>query len=74
MGDPKIYLCDGVRICELCMAGKGGECHSPGCVLWLRRAPDLEMFGIIKAMGGEIYDERAYAEMKGWHKEDSRSG
>lgn len=32
-----------LRICELCLTGKGGECHVPGCVLWLNRAPDLAL-------------------------------
>lgn len=33
----KIYLCD------LCVAGAGGECHSPGCALWMNRAPDMAL-------------------------------
>jgi hypothetical protein len=28
-------------MCEYCISGAGGECHTPGCVLWLNRAPDL---------------------------------
>lgn len=32
-----------VYICELCIAGAGGECHTPGCVLWLNRGPDLAL-------------------------------
>lgn len=28
-------------LCELCLDGKGGECHSPGCALFLNRAPDV---------------------------------
>ena len=36
---------DGLRevtlmLCDLCLDGKGGECHTPGCSLWLNRAPD----------------------------------
>jgi hypothetical protein len=38
-----------IRICELCLTGKGGECHVPGCALWLNRAPDL-------AIHPELYD------------------
>lgn len=30
-------------LCDLCLDGKGGECHSPGCSLWLNRAPDLSL-------------------------------
>jgi hypothetical protein len=28
-------------MCDLCLAGAGGECHVPGCAFWLNRAPDL---------------------------------
>ncbi len=28
-------------VCDDCLDGKGGECHTPGCVLWLNRAPDI---------------------------------
>jgi len=30
-----------LRLCELCLNGAGGECHVPGCALWLNRAPDM---------------------------------
>lgn len=26
-------------ICNLCLDGKGGECHTPGCVFWMADAP-----------------------------------
>lgn len=28
-------------LCDPCLDGKGGECHTPGCSLWMRAAPDL---------------------------------
>jgi hypothetical protein len=28
-------------LCPPCMNGGGGQCHSPGCSLYLNRAPDL---------------------------------
>lgn len=31
-----------VTICELCLDGKGGECHTPGCVFWCCPAPSPE--------------------------------
>jgi hypothetical protein len=34
-----------VYLCDLCVQGKGGECHSPGCALWISRAPDLSLVG-----------------------------
>jgi len=24
-----------LRICTLCLDGKAGECHSPGCMFWM---------------------------------------
>ncbi len=29
-----------VYVCDLCVAGNGGECHVPGCAFWLRDAPE----------------------------------
>lgn len=30
-------------MCSLCLDGAGGECHSPGCALWINRAPDMSL-------------------------------
>jgi hypothetical protein len=30
-----------IRLCDLCLTGAGGECHTPGCALFLNRGPDL---------------------------------
>lgn len=30
-----------LTLCNLCLDGKGGECHVPGCALWMSTAPDL---------------------------------
>lgn len=32
-----------IYLCELCIKGVGGECHTPGCALFLSRAPDLRL-------------------------------
>jgi hypothetical protein len=29
-----------LSLCGLCLHGAGGECHTPGCALWMNRAPD----------------------------------
>lgn len=29
-----------LTICTLCLAGKGGICHAPGCAFWMIQAPD----------------------------------
>lgn len=30
-----------LTLCHACREGAGGECHTPGCSLWMNRAPDL---------------------------------
>jgi hypothetical protein len=30
-------------LCDLCLDGAGGECHVPGCSLWMNRAPDIPL-------------------------------
>ena len=41
-----------IIICEDCLTGKGGECHTPGCALFLNRCPDIpimpELYKVIK--------------------------
>lgn len=32
-----------LMLCSLCLEGKGGECHTPGCALWMVSAPDLPL-------------------------------
>ena len=32
-----------LTLCSRCLRGEGGECHTPGCGLWLNRAPDLPL-------------------------------
>lgn len=29
-----------LTLCQPCLDGEGGQCHSPGCALWMTRAPD----------------------------------
>lgn len=33
--------CYEIYLCRYCISGGGGECHSPGCALFLNRAPDI---------------------------------
>jgi hypothetical protein len=30
-----------LTLCRACRKGAGGECHTPGCSLWMNRAPDI---------------------------------
>jgi hypothetical protein len=32
-----------LTLCSLCLLGEGGQCHTPGCALWLKAAPDLPL-------------------------------
>lgn len=32
-----------VNLCDLCIGGAGGECHTPGCILFLNRGPDMQL-------------------------------
>lgn len=43
MGDIRVRWY-AVYLCDLCVNGAGGECHVPGCALWIRRAPELALW------------------------------
>jgi hypothetical protein len=32
-----------LTLCQQCLTGAGGECHTPGCALWMNRAPDVPL-------------------------------
>lgn len=32
-----------LMLCQRCIDGEGGECHTPGCGLYMNRAPDLPL-------------------------------
>lgn len=42
-------------LCDLCLGGAGGECHTPGCALWMNRAPDMPVndYKVLARMGSE---------------------
>jgi hypothetical protein len=33
-----------LTLCEQCLNGDSGQCHTAGCALWLNRAPDLPLY------------------------------
>lgn len=35
-----------LQVCQLCLLGQGGECHTPGCAFWMSAAPDVPL-GIV---------------------------
>lgn len=53
-------------ICELCLTGKGGECHSPGCAFFICPALDDEQAERVRfyAPGGAGYFMGIYDEMR----------
>lgn len=34
-----------LTLCRECLTGAGGECHMPGCALWMGTAPDVSLIG-----------------------------
>ncbi|MCU1500567.1 MAG: hypothetical protein JWM47_4520 [Acidimicrobiales bacterium] len=32
-----------LTLCSRCLDGAGGECHTPGCALWMTTAPDVPL-------------------------------
>lgn len=42
--EPRLLRVSGeFTLCSACIDGEGGECHTPGCIMWLNRAPDLSL-------------------------------
>lgn len=46
-----------ITICVLCLAGEGGECHSPGCLFWICPALDAEQAERIRSHGRPTPDD-----------------
>jgi hypothetical protein len=42
-----------LTLCEQCLNGDGGQCHTPGCALWLKAAPDLPLYFHAAQDGGD---------------------
>lgn len=38
-----------LTLCTRCIDGEAGECHTPGCALWMNRAPDVPIRDKIEA-------------------------
>lgn len=51
---PALNRVSTVYLCGDCLDGTGGECHTPGCVLWMKSAPDVPIRDLIEACGGKI--------------------
>lgn len=35
-------------VCDPCLAGAGGECHTPGCAFWMHTAPIGDVLAVIR--------------------------
>ena len=44
-------------ICALCLAGRGGECHTPGCAFWCCPAPTDEQAERLRGWSAPLGDE-----------------
>lgn len=42
-----------VPVCVLCLSDAGGECHVPGCIFWMRDAPETPLLTGRATGGGE---------------------
>jgi hypothetical protein len=45
-------------LCDPCLDGEGGECHTPGCMLWLCSGPATNLREYILFAEGTIEPER----------------
>lgn len=41
-GSPSLHKVT-LTLCSLCILGEGGQCHTPGCALWIKSAPDIPL-------------------------------
>ena len=37
-----------IYLCDACLDGLGGECHTAGCALWMSTAPDVPIRDSVK--------------------------
>jgi hypothetical protein len=52
--EPGLNIVNGIYLCDPCLDGAGGECHTPGCALWLCYGPITDVRDHILMCGGEI--------------------
>lgn len=50
-----------LTLCALCVDGSGGECHVPGCALYMNRAPDTPLLSAQEQIA-EASDDFVYTE------------
>lgn len=51
-----------IRLCEACLEGKGDECHTPGCALFIHDSPGIrihpELYEVVPPPVEGLYPER----------------
>jgi hypothetical protein len=57
LGTPPVRLVQ-LSLCDPCLDGAGGECHTPGCSLWMHRALEQP---IRDSQGVTVLDDRPEA-------------
>jgi len=53
----KINVFDKIHLCDACLDGEGGECHTPGCALIYSRAPDIPIRQTLFDYGAKVVDQ-----------------
>jgi hypothetical protein len=48
-----------LTLCSLCLNGAGGQCHTPGCALWMIAAPDVPLWSHIAGAITDLGDDPA---------------
>lgn len=56
-----------VDMCELCLAGKGGECHTPGCLFCFLRQPAGLQWSWYE-LGETVATAQAQGRREGWEE------
>jgi hypothetical protein len=50
-----------LHLCDLCLDGAGGQCHVPGCALWIKSAPDISIRDLVTVIEPDTNDTAALA-------------
>ena len=52
--EPTLNRVMGIYLCDPCLDGAGGICHTPGCAMWMKTAPDIPIRDYVIDAGGTI--------------------
>lgn len=54
-----------LQVCSQCLAGAGGECHSPGCSFWIWPGPTGEWLEWLQSRARWTFEDDANREATG---------